>query len=567
MPRRRRQSVGTWPSRRLCCLYTWVVQMLLAQLLQHVCRRYSSAAMSSVCGPRRRLCVKTKVEKPQQKPVLAIDDWESEEKNGARRQVYLVTFPHPQADRSTCGVALVKPSKKTKRQILECLFDACKNPVYTDARSLSWKCEVHLKQAAVFQEFHAPDAAGTAHMHYHVPVLAQPRRLFGFLPVKKALLARHGLATHWSCTHNGYWSAIRYCCVQSPKKPEGSLDTSPVLWSSDGDHPALRLCREEPMTAKALAARSEASYQKACADGKAQKLSELDVWPIIVENNFRNGPDEYTAHLRLIAHAKAHCSREMQKFLFKRRQTLPALIEAIWQWERVDVLLEDASRSRVEALRAAAAGDCVCDGRWPKTVVQTVVANGIDLQELCRDVFASLENGRSETTPVIVLAGARGGEGKSFFLKPLQALFGEYVFPCPEPGTFPLLDLPGKKIVFLDDWRFTKAVLPFETQCRWFDGSPVRVQRPQNQNGVVGHVVYEGSAPIFATTKLADMERFADLAKVDPKTGHPQDADASMIYRRLKVYKFLVRVPKPSGKVTYCPACFARMVMAQAGVV
>ena len=38
-----------------------------------------------------------------------------------------------------------------------------------------------------------------------------------------------------------------------------------------------------------------------------------------------------------------------------------------------------------------------------------------------------------------------------------------------------------------------------------------------------------------------------------------------MIYRRLKVYKFLVRVPKPSAKVKYCPACFAKMVMAQAG--
>ena len=367
-----------------------------------------------------------------------------------------------------------------------------------------------------------------------------------------------------SCTHNGYWSAIRYCCVQSPKKPEGSLDESPVLWASGGEHPALHLCRDEPLTAKALAARSEAAYQKARGEDKPHKISELDIWPIVVENDFRNGPDEYVAHLKLIAYVKAHGSREMQMFLFKRRQVLPALIEAIWQWERVDVVLEDASRSRVAALRGAAGGACVCDGRWPEMVVKTVVANGVDLQEICRDVFASLEMGRSETTPVIVFAGARGGEGKSFFLKPLQALFGEYVFPCPEPGTFPLLDLPGKKVVFLDDWRFTKAILPFETQCRWFDGSPVRVQRPQNQNGVVGHVVYEGTAPIFATTKLADMDRLASLSKVDPVSGLPQDSDASMIYRRLKVHKFHVRLAKPSGKkIKYCPACFAQMVLAQ----
>ena len=521
--------------------------------------------MTSLCAPRRRLRVKTNAEKPQQKLVMEIDDWEAEEKVGARRQVYLVTFAHPKVARPKCGVDMALPSGKAKRQILECLLGACKDPTHTDARSSSWKCAVHLKQAAVFREFHAPDATGAVHTHYHVPVLAQPKRLFAFLPVKKALLARHGLASHWSCTHNGYWSAIRYCCVQSPEKPEGSLDMMPVLWSADGGHPALRLCREEPLTAKALAARSEAAYQKACGEGKAQKLSELDIWPIVVENGFRNGPDEHVAHLKLISYVKAHCSRDMQMFLFKRRQALPALIEAIWQWERVGDMLEDASRSRVDALRAAAAGSCICDGKWPTIVAQSVIANGIDLQEMCRDVFAALEDGRSETTPVIVLAGARGGEGKSFFLKPLQALFGEHVFPCPEPGTFPLLDLPGKKIVFLDDWRFNKAVLPFETQCRWFDGSPVRVQRPQNQNGVMGHVVYEGSAPIFATTKLADMDRLAELSKVDAKTGFPADSDASMTYRRLKVYKFQERLAKPAGKkVKYCPACFAQMVLAQA---
>ena len=114
-------------------------------------------------------------------------------------------------------------------------------------------------------------------------------------------------------------------------------------------------------------------------------------------------------------------------------------------------MLEDLFRSRVEAFRAAAAGDCICDGRWPKTAVETVIANGVNLQQMCHDVYKSLKDGRSEGTPVVVLAGARGGEEKSFFSKCLQALFGEHVLPCPEPGTFPLLDLPGKVVVFLDD--------------------------------------------------------------------------------------------------------------------
>ena len=111
---------------------------------------------------------------------------------------------------------------------------------------------MHLKQAWVSQQFHAPVPIGNAYVYCHLPVLAQPKRLFAFLPAKTALLAQHGLTTHWSCTRNGYWSDIGYCCAQPPKK-------TPVLWPSDGEHPALFLCREVPLTAKALTARSEAA--------------------------------------------------------------------------------------------------------------------------------------------------------------------------------------------------------------------------------------------------------------------------------------------------------------------
>ena len=516
--------------------------------------------------PLRRLTVKTKFEKGKQSPLTVVDDWAADETAGARRQVYLITLPHPKASQSACGIKLVLPGSLSKNQILNCLLDACKNPAYSDGKSLALKSEVHLKQAGVFRELHQPDPAGDVNAHVHVAALAQPKKQFYFLPVKKALLARHGLATHWSCTHIGYWSAIRYVSVRSPTKPADALDLEPELWAAEGEHPPLHMCRDEPMTANALRRISDFKYQKAAEEGKPEKVTELDVWPIVVENGFRNGPDEHIAHLKLAAYAKHHCSKAVQAFLFKRRHALPGLIESIWQWETVDAVLGEATLSRVGALHVAASGACICSGLWASTVVQSVIENKINLQELCTDVFKALESGRSETTPVVVLAGASGGEGKSFFLKPLLTLLGdEYIFHCPEPGTFPLLDLPGKKVVFLDDWRFNKCVLPFETQCRWFDGSAVRVQRPQNQQGATGHVTYQGTAPIFVTTKLADMERFKKLSAIDPATGLALDADASMIYRRLKVYEFRKRITKAPGKIKYCPTCFAKLVLSQSG--
>ena len=75
---------------------------------------------------------------------------------------------------------------------------------------------------------------------------------------------------------------------------------------------------------------------------------------------------------------------------------------------------------------------------------------------------------------------------------------------------------PSKSVVFLNDWRFNAAVLPYSLQCLWYDGSAVPVARPQN-----------------------------------------------MLLRRLKVHSFRHRAPKLQQSVPYCPTCFAKLVLAQ----
>ena len=62
--------------------------------------------------------------------------------------------------------------------------------------------------------------------------------------------------------------------------------------------------------------------------------------------------------------------------------------------------------------------------------------------------------------------------------------------------------------------------------------------------------MYRGGAPIFITTKKADVDKLAGSC----------DGDASMLFRRLKVYKFNVRVAAPAGKLTECAHCFAKLV-------
>eukprot|EP00973_Karenia_brevis_P008838 1197555-Karenia_brevis.AAC.1 len=82
----------------------------------------------------------------------------------------------------------------------------------------------------------------------------------------------------------------------------------------------------------------------------------------------------------------------------------------------------------------------------------------------------------------------------------------------PEKSNFPLLGLEtGPKVAFLDEWRFVNKSVSFGTQCLWHDGSAVPVSRPQNVPGVQGHFMYRGSAPVFVTGKLDDIENLQKL--------------------------------------------------------
>ncbi len=129
-----------------------------------------------------------------------------------------------------------------------------------------------------------------------------------------------------------------------------------------------------------------------------------------------------------------------------------------------------------------------------------------------------------------------------------------------------MLGLPLAKVAVLDEYRFDENVIAWATQCLWFDGSAVPVGRPQNVPGVTGNMMYKDSAPVFITTKLADLTRLENYAQAEPATGLPWDADASMICRRLKVFRFTVRVPKPAANFPCCAHCFAKLLMSQAAV-
>ena len=260
----------------------------------------------------------------------------------------------------------------------------------------------------------------------------------------------------------------------------------------------------------------------------------------------------------LIKVAKDSCSPTFVTYLFRMRHKLAGIIDDVWHWECIEDRLRVGQRTRAEALQDAMRVPCVCGGRWPACVSECLELNRISGAELAHDIYTSFTKGRSETTPVVCLAGLQGGEGKSLIFYPIPAVIGEdLVCHHTAGGTFALLGLQGKKVVVLDEWNFQASSVPLSTQLLWFEGKPVPITRPQND--FAGHALYKGTSPIFITTPLKRMESFIAEAERAAQTGG--SSEATMVLRRLKLYKFTRRLRVPTEQIPQCAACFASFVL------
>ena len=105
--------------------------------------------------------------------------------------------------------------------------------------------------------------------------------------------------------------------------------------------------------------------------------------------------------------------------------------------------------------------------------------------------------------------------------------------------------------MILDEFRFTKSVVPLATLCLWFDGSAVPTAKPPTAQGATSHMAYRGRAPIFITTSKKETDLLAQA----------EDGDAAMVMRRLQVFSFTTRVAKPGCSIPNCAHCFATFVM------
>ncbi len=427
------------------------------------------------------------------------------------------------------------PSSYTQEEILQAVLRSVEA---TDTNRLS---PLPMVLMANFREKHTD-----GNPHDHVP--AKAGRNYRFLPVKQELLRTYGLATHWSCSHNDYSSAVAYGYVPSPKKKLSELDPSPKLWAQNGEHPPLAEASRPPITAAALAKRRENKRLEKAEKGKSEtKFREIDLWPVVVRENIMPTPE---APERLMRWAKRGGGLKMVEFLFHRWDHLPSLISRCWKVEKVEEYLEQHDKARMDLLREALGKPCVCGGGWMENALNLFARNNINPKDWTDAVVKSLEHGRAKGT-LVCHAGLHGNEGKSFMFGPLPIVFGEdSVFTLTSKSAFPLMNLERCRLTLLDDWRFNEDLVGYPLQLLWFEGKPIIIARPQNQH--VGHLKYNKNDPVFITTLESD------ITKLEGKK--LQEGDIDMMLRRLHIFRFHAQLEAPV-EVPPCGRCFATLLL------
>ena len=126
----------------------------------------------------------------------------------------------------------------------------------------------------------------------------------------------------------------------------------------------------------------------------------------------------------------------------------------------------------------------MCNGAWKTAALELLqfhtLATGRDMAKSAADaLWRALVDGAKKGA-VACFVGPKDS-GKTFLTSPVEIVFKDHVFlRTAGRSNFPLQDLPGKKVVCLQDFRVDSCGLSWDDLLAWWEGSPLKVGMPRN---------------------------------------------------------------------------------------
>ena len=371
--------------------------------------------------------------------------------------------------------------------------------------------------------------------HFHMSVLLD--RLKRWKGVKNMMHELHHIVLHFSDFHTNYQTAWNYVVKEDKEYIE-----SPNHKKMDTN------CA--PRTSRASAKRKENACKGQEKENKKKKkearLTPLAFTQLIRKHNIKRMIELYA----FINKEQENGNTVVPEFFYNRKiNKIEELISTTWAIQDAPKTLEREKKSRLEILTAYAdEKPCLCGGEWMRLAVQTLANNGVTRQHFSSAVMKLLQFGRKKGNNILIKGEASCG--KSFLFYPLKKIFN--CFCNPPTGTFNWLGVGDSEVIFLNDFRWSPGVIPWEQLLQLLEGDDVTFPTPKNH--CKNNILFNKDCPIFATS--------SDEI-VSNRIGSLMIKETKMMRKRWKVYSFTYEIPddEVNEDIKPCGACFCNLLM------
>ena len=197
-------------------------------------------------------------------------------------------------------------------------------------------------------------------------------------------------------------------------------------------------------------------------------------------------------------------------------------------------------------MRKSLATTCTCEGQWIKCALELLEKNRIERKEFSCAIMDLLEKGRGKGRNVLLTGPANCG--KTFLLNPLTHIFDAFCNPV--TGSFAWVGVEEKEIIFLNDFRWEKSIIPWADMLLLLEGQLVHFPAPKTH--YCKDITLEKDTPVFCTSKGPIV--FGKASVIDVR-------ETEMMQVRWHHFQFRYQLRMDECKeIPSCPRCFALLI-------
>ena len=398
-------------------------------------------------------------------------------------------------------------------------------------------CGVRVLQWVVSMEAHADSGVASCEIanayHYHMALKLSKRTRW--LQVRNYLDHTYGMKVNFSDSHSSYYSAYRYATKEDPEAVH-----SP-------NHPDLT---EPPQTERAIAGKKTKAKDRrnGCQrkGRKGKRLSVYDVTQIIKGKHL-------TTRLELVCLAvqqEREGKTSLAEFITNRgNRVVDEALALAKEFTVAEANYERSQKSRLDLLQENRDAECSegCHGNWLANAISLLERHGIAVSSFCHAIYTALAKGRGKYRNIFIHGASN--TGKTFILSPLKKIFNAFCNPA--TGSFAWVGAQEAEIIFLNDFRWSPAIIAWADFLQALEGDTVHLPAPKNF--CKQDIELTKDTPFFATS---------DAPLVLVKGSCVDRANTEMMDVRWRFFHFWKQIPaNEQQNLTPCGRCFAKLIL------